>query len=211
MSNIDDLVERLASEAATVQSAPHPLMLSVKWAGWALAYIAVALMLSGLRPDLIHKLHEPLFLAEVAVLAAMFMAASISAATLSFPDMHQMHRVALSPLLAFVVLLFTLYMAWRADIPPALLPQHSFECTLSITVLAVLPAIWMLTQMRKFASTHQRMAGCVAMLAAFSVGALWLRLYEQNDSILHVIEWHYLPMLAFSAAGLWLGKCTLKW
>jgi len=211
MSNFDDLIERLSGDATSVKPAPHPLMLSVKWIGWALAYIALALMLSGLRPDWIHKLHEPLFLAEVAVLAIMFIAASISAAALAFPDLHQMNRIALSPLIAFILLLIILYVAWRADIPPALLPRQSFECALSIMVLAVLPAIWMLTQIRKFASTHLRMAGSVAMLAAFSIGALWLRLYEQNDSVLHVIEWHYLPMFAFSAAGLWLGKRVLKW
>jgi len=32
-----------------------------------------------------------------------------------------------------------------------------------------------------------------------------------NDSIMHVIEWHYLPMIAFGMAELWLGKAMLKW
>ena len=190
---------------------PHPLILSLQWTGWALAYLAVALMLSGLRPDWIQKFQEPLFVAEVAVLAAMFIAASISAAVLAFPDLHQMRRVALSPLLALLALLIVLYVAWRADVPPALLPRHSVECSLSIMLLAVLPVIWILTQMRRFASTHQRLAGSAAAIAAFSVGALWLRLYEQNDSILHVIAWHYLPMLGFAAVGVWLGKRLLKW
>jgi hypothetical protein len=65
--------------------------------------------------------------------------------------------------------------------------------------------------MRNFASTHYRWAGSIAILSAFSVGALWLRLQEVNDSIVHVIEWHYLPMLAVGVVGLWLGKWLLKW
>jgi hypothetical protein len=65
--------------------------------------------------------------------------------------------------------------------------------------------------MRKYASTHSYWAGSIALLFAFSVGALWLRLHEINDSILHVVEWHYLPMLGFGLAGLWLGKTLLKW
>ncbi len=211
MTNIENLIDKLAQDGAKVKTAPHPLMLSVKWIGWALAYLGVALMLSGLRPDWMQKLQEPLFVAEVAVLAAIFITASISAAVLAFPDLHQMRLVALSPLIAFVALLIILFVAWRADIPPSPLPRHSFECCLSIMLLAVLPAIWIFTQMRRLASTHQGMAGCVAMLAAFSVGALWIRLYEQNDSILHVIEWHYLPMLGFAAIGVWLGKRVLKW
>jgi len=65
--------------------------------------------------------------------------------------------------------------------------------------------------MRKYASTHYRLAGSVALLSAFSVGAMWLRLHEVNDSIAHVIEWHYLPMLAIGLIGLWLGRVVLKW
>jgi len=38
-----------------------------------------------------------------------------------------------------------------------------------------------------------------------------LRLYEQTDSIMHVIEWHYLPMIVFGIIGMWLGKTALKW
>ena len=89
--------------------------------------------------------------------------------------------------------------------------MHSFECTLSITLMMLLPAVWTFHSMRKNATTHYRLAGSVALLSAFSVGALWLRLHEMNDSILHVVEWHYLPMLAIGLLGLWLGKFILKW
>jgi hypothetical protein len=65
--------------------------------------------------------------------------------------------------------------------------------------------------MRKFASTHYHWAGSIALLFAFSVGALWLRLHEANDSVMHVVEWHYLPMIAFGIAGWLLGKTLLKW
>ena len=59
-------------------------------------------------------------------------------------------------------------------------------------------------------STDYRFAACVAFLCAFSVGALWLRLHEVNDSIVHVVEWHYLPMLGFALVGFGLEK-LLKW
>jgi len=83
--------------------------------------------------------------------------------------------------------------------------------TLSITLLALLPAVSIFFVMRKFASTHLYWSGGIAMLAAFSVGALWLRLYEQTDSIMHVIEWHYLPMVLIGLTGMVLGKLILKW
>jgi hypothetical protein len=186
-------------------------MLSLKWMGGAVAYLLLSLMLSGLRPDLMLKLHEPWYAAEIAALVGIFVATSISAALLSFPDMHQMRRAAFAPVIMFALFVLVMFLAWQADTPPAPLPVHSFECTASITLFSLLPAVWTFFEMRKFASTHYHWAGCIALLFAFSIGAIWLRLYEQNDSIMHVIQWHYLPMIVFGIIGLWLGKLILKW
>ena len=49
----------------------------------------------------------------------------------------------------------------------------------------------------------------VSLLSAFSVGAL--RLHEVNNSVIHLIQRHYLPMLVFGLIGLWLGRVLLKW
>jgi hypothetical protein len=211
MGNIEELIAKLAQDTAAVKPALHPFMLSAKWIGGALVYLFLSLMLSGLRPDLMSKLHEPWFVAEIAALVCIFIATTLSAALLSFPDMHQMRRAAFAPVITFELFVLVMLLAWRADNPPAPLPVHSFECTASITLFSLLPAVWTFFEMRKFASTHYRWAGCIVLLFAFSTGAIWLRLYEVNDSIMHVIQWHYLPMIAFGVAGLWLGKKILKW
>jgi len=211
MEKLDDLIDRLAQDTAAVKVAPHPYMLSLKWMGWALAYLILSLMLSGLRPDWMLKLHQPWFVAEIVALACIFVSTSVSAALLSFPDLHQMRRLAFAPVVTFALFVLVMLLAWQADNPPAPLPVHSFECSISITLFSLLPAAWTFYAMRKFASTHYHWAGSIALLSAFSVGALWLRLHEINDSIMHVVEWHYLPMMAGGIAGLWLGKKILKW
>lgn len=211
MGNIEQLVDSLAQDAAPVKPALHPLMLSLAWVATAALYLVLSLWISGLRPDLAQKFHEPWFVAEMASLFLIFIATSLSAAVLVFPDLHQMRRSALAPIGLFALFIAIIFFAWRADLPPAPLPVHSFECTASITLFSILPAIWTFLSMRKFASTHYRWAGSIALLFAFSVGALWLRLYESNDSIIHVIEWHYLPMLGIGLIGWWLGKKLLKW
>lgn len=211
MANIEDLIDQLAQDAVVVKPALHPYALSLKWVVMAAAYIAVSLAVSGLRPDLMEKFHEPWFVAEIAALICIFAATSLSAALLSFPDIHQMRRLAFAPILAFTLFVLVIFLAWQSDNPPAPLPIHSFECTFSISLFALLPLAWAFLEMRKFASTHYRLAGSIALFFSFSVGALWLRLHEINDSIVHVVEWHYLPMIFFGVAGLWLGKQILKW
>jgi hypothetical protein len=211
MGNIEELVDSLARDAAPVKPAPHPLMLSIRWVAAAAAYLVVSLWLSGLRPDLMQKFHEPWFCAEVACRALIFIATALSAAVLACPDLHQMQKAALAPAALFALFVAIILFAWRANVPPAPLPVHSFECTAGITLVALLPATWTFFSMRKLASTHSRWAGSIALLSAFSVGALWLRLHESNDSIIHVIQWHYLPMLGIGLIGWWLGKTLLKW
>lgn len=211
MKDLDQLVAELADDAATVKPAPHPYMLSLKWTAAAAAYLAVSLAVSGLRPDLAHALAHPWYIAEIAALSLVFISTSLSAALLAFPDLHQKRSLAFMPAGAFALLLLVILLAWRADTPPAPLPVHSFECTLSITLFSLLPAVWTFYAMRKYASTYYYWAGSIALLSAFSVGALWLRLHEVNDSIVHVVEWHYVPMIAVGAVGLWLGRVLLRW
>jgi hypothetical protein len=211
MTNVDELIDRLARDAAAVRPAPHPYALSLKWTAGAAAYLFLSLALTGLRPDVFLKLHQQWFAAEIAALFFLFAATSLSAALLSFPDMHQMRRLAYAPVVAFALFLTVVFLAWRADDPPAPLPPHSYECTVCIILVSLFPAAWTFHAMRKFASTHYLRAGVVALVSAFSVGALWLRLHEMNDSMMHVVRWHYLPVLAFGAAGLWLGKKLLRW
>ena len=211
MENIEQLVETLSKAAAAVKPAPHPFLLSLKWLAIAAVYLAMSLAISGVRADLLQKFHEPWFIAEIAVLFGIFIATALSAAVLSFPDLYQKRGTAFAPVWMFALFVLVMFFAWRADDPPAPLPMHSFECTFSIMLLSLLPTVAIFYAVRKFASTHYRSSGSVAVLFAFSIGALWLRLYEPNDSIIHVIEWHYLPMVGFGAAGLWLGKVLLKW
>ncbi len=211
MANIDKLVTRLALEATPVKPAPHPYMLSLKWIAAAVLYLSVSLILGGLRPDLAVKFLNPWFATEITLLSGIFIATTLSAALLAFPDLHQKRRLALAPVWLFGLFVFILFFAWLADTPPAPLPVHSMECTMSITFMAILPAFWTLYSLRHYASTHARLTGSVALLSAFSVGAIWLRLHENTDSIIHVIEWHYLPMLVIVVLGMWLGERVMKW
>ncbi|MBI3546310.1 MAG: DUF1109 domain-containing protein [Gammaproteobacteria bacterium] len=211
MRKLEQLLITLSRDAAIANPAPHPYILSMKWIVTAAIYLAVTLLVFRWRPDLMQKLQDPWFVAEIAALAVIFIATSLSAALLSFPDLHQMRRLALAPALLLALFLPLVFFSWSAANPLAILSTHTYECTLCLALIALLPATWIFFEMRKNASTHSRWAGAMAVLSALSIGALWLRLHEVNDSIGHVIEWHYLPMIGFGIVGAWLGKILLKW
>lgn len=211
MKDLEQLVAELAADLSTATPAPNPYRLTLELGGAAAVYLAVSLAISGVRPDWIQAIGRPWFVAEIVMLLAIIAAGSLSATLLSFPDFYQKRGLVLVPLWLFVLFLAVMLMAWHADNPPAALPEHNIECTICIALLGIVPTGWTFYIMRQFACTHCQWAGGIATLSAFSIGALWLRLEEANDSIAHVVEWHYLPMLAIGVLGLWIGKRLLKW
>ncbi len=211
MDNIEQLIAGLSKDVQALKPAPRPWLLSLKWLAVAIAYLVVSLAFSGVRPDILTEFHKPWFVAEIVLLAGIFVSTALSAAVLAFPDLHQQRRTAFAPVWMFALFALVMLFSWLADNPPSPLPMHSFECTISILLFSLLPSAGIFYAMRQFASTHLHLSGVVAVLFAFSTGALWLRLHEQTDSIIHLIEWHYLPMIAVAALGWWLGKKILKW
>lgn len=211
MEDLDKLVAELAEDTRALTPAPHPYRLSLKWLAAAVAYLLLLLALTGLRADWVRALAHPAYDAELVMLALMLVSGVISSALLAFPDLHQKRGLVLLPLWlsgAFWLLLTGAGIAQQASAP---LPVHSFQCTISISLVALPPAAGFFFILRRFAGTHCYLAGAIALLSAFSIGALWLRLHEVNDSIPHVIEWHYLPMLAAGLVGIGLGRLLLKW
>jgi hypothetical protein len=211
MANTEELIEALARDTVPVKRSPHPYALCIKWMAVSAVYLGLTLVYSGLRPDLMLKLNTPLFLAEIGALVGIVAAGSLSTALLAFPDLHQKHKLAYAPVLMLAAFTALIFLSWQADSPPAPLPAHNVECLLCIAAYALLPATWMFYALRKYASTHYYLAGGIALITAFSLGALSLRLSEQTDSIVHVMQWHYLPMTGAAFMGLWLGKLLLKW
>ena len=142
MENVDELIDKLAKDAARVRPASHPFALSAEWLVVAVFYIAATVMFTGVRQDLMHKLHETWFAAEIAALFLILVSTSLSAALLSYPDLHQKRLYAFAPAASFALFMVVMLFAWQADNPPSPLPMHSFQCTLSITLFSILPAAW---------------------------------------------------------------------
>lgn len=208
----DKFIESLVQEATVVKPARNPFVTSAIWVSLTTLYLlAVAAIYMNYRADLLAKLGQPTFLAEIALLVGIIITSAISAALLTFPDLHQKRWLTLLPALMFMLLAITIGLAWQADNPPAAPPLHEWHCTLEIALLALVPAAWLFYSTRNHASTHPYFTGSTALLSAFGIGALSLRLSEQTDSITHVLQWHYLPLIVVAFIGAYLGKIWLRW
>ncbi len=210
-NSTEDLIASLSERMEPIKRPANPFALFLKWLAGSLAYMGMLLLFFGLRQNLLIKFHSPLFLAELGFLASIMITSALSAAILSFPDIYQKRWLVFTPVLPLLLFIATLFIAWQNDNPPAPLPPHGIECLACITMFSLLPAAFMLFILRKQASTHYAIAGSIALISAASVGCLTLRLSENTDSIPHLVEWHYLPMIGFGILGLWVGRKLLKW
>jgi hypothetical protein len=216
MNQIDQLIESLAQETRPVTPMRSPAALLVRLGAVLLLYAFVTGYVLGLRPDLAMQLQRPFYLAEIILLAILSFSSLWACVHLAFPDPYQRRIVTQLPILAFGILSIILGIQGflphdvRMVIPP---PEtaHGMECTLCIGSVAIIPSALMLIFLRRGASVHPRAAGAYAVLAAAGIGCLMLRLSEANDSLAHLITWHYLPTLLFAVIGAGIGKWLLKW
>ena len=211
MPDTNTLIAQLSASNTPVKQAPRPLRFLLLWQGLAIAYVLLVMLFLKPRPDLGMKLHDAMYLGEILLLVAIAATASYSAALLAAPDLHQKRQIAFAPLMPLAGFGLLMWHAWQLDTPPAPLPAHHMECLRCIFFLSIAPAAWILMQMRCQASVHPAIAGAVAVLASGSLGCLALRLAEPTDSVLHLLEWHYLPMIGFCALGLLIGNRLLRW
>lgn len=209
---IDQLIDTLSNDAVPIRPMASPWRLTAQWLVGVAAYIAAVLLtLETPRDDILLQLAQPLFALEIGALVAMIVACALSAALLSYPDLYQSKRIAYLPIAAF--LLFAGVVIWAFIGEGRAMEMHpaEFLCTAFITLYSLPPAVWLFYTIRKFASTHFALAGSVAVLTAFSIGALVQRLIEKTDSIAHLLGYHYLPMFAVALIGLLLGRTLLRW
>jgi hypothetical protein len=132
-----------------------------------------------------------------------------------YPDAYQKPRLLKLPyglfILVFALNMVQLFMPLDERMVMPSPEAHAMECAICIAALALIPSAFIFALLRKGASVRQSQAGSFTVLAASAMGCLTLRLAEDNDSIMHLLQWHYVPTFLFAMIGVFLGKWLLKW
>jgi hypothetical protein len=202
------------------QDAPKPQLKSPAYFGWRLGLVLIAYgvatqLFLHLRPDLLMQLARPTFALEILLLTLLTACSTAAAIFSMYPDSYQKSTVLKLPYIVFGVLFaFILAQLLMPQDTRMVIPNvgaHSIECTLCIASVSLIPSALIFSLLRKGASVHPLTAGSFAVLAASGIGCLTLRLSEMNDSLIHLVSWHYLPILLFAFLGAIIGQVSLKW
>jgi hypothetical protein len=216
MRDIDTLVAELSSDVANKRAWQRaPAALAGKLLAVLFIYGAAVQVHLGLRADLRLQFARPLFDLEILLLAALALSSVIAATIAMYPDAYQKPGwlklpYAVAALLA-VLMIVQLAMPTDARMVMAAPGMIAMHCAMCIGWVAMLPSLLLFVILRRGATVRPLQAGIFAVLAASAIGCLTLRLSEANDSLAHLLLWHYLPTLVFATLGAVIGSRVLKW
>ncbi len=216
MTNTMDLIATLSAQAKPTQKVRAPSY----WAARLLLVLALYAIgcqfFLSLRPDLLTQFTRPFFVLETVLLTLLLLFSAIASVLAMYPDAYQKPQLLKLPyaIFALLVIVVGFQLLMPLDARMVILERaaiHAMECAICIASLALVPSALIFTLLRKGATVHQLQAGSFAVLAASSIGCLTIRFAEANDSIIHLVQWHYVPTLLFAALGALAGKWLLRW
>ncbi|MBU6140778.1 MAG: DUF1109 family protein [Proteobacteria bacterium] len=215
MSKTQDLIAKLSSEARVTKPLRKPLHWMLSVFSLLVFYAVISQIFLGLRVDIFAQITRPLFFLEVVLMLLLFLTSLASAVLTMYPDLYQKSRLLKLPYVIFFALLAVLTLQIFTPIDAQMiLPEgniHKMECSVCILFLSLIPSAYIFITLQKGATVNSSRSGIFAVLAATALGCLILRLSEANDSIIHLLAWHYLPTFLFAAIGAILGKLLLRW
>lgn len=216
MTKITEIITKLSSESQPLKPMKKPGNLTLRLLLILGIYAIIAQIIMGVRADLISQLDHPLFVLEITLALLLFISGVVAAIITIYPDLYQKSQLLKIPYLLFFLLLalfaWQFFIAGPTPIAKNMqLSNHSIECSLSITLLAFIPAIIIITILQKGATITPLQAGLFTTLSASSLGYLILRLQEINNSLPHLLTWHYLPMILLALAGALIGRRLFRW
>jgi hypothetical protein len=204
----EELIVRLAADAAPVRRLPSISVRLVRWLLVAVPVVAVFVAAVGPRSDLATRAAAPAFLVSVLAVAALALVSAGAALVSSVPG-HRRSRLAVAGPLLILVWATALYarLAAGGSVGTQLItePSHA-ACILQISLMAVLPAVVLLRSVRGGASVAPGWSGMLTLAAALGAGAVGSAIICPIDRAAHEAVWHWLPVASLAAAGLVAGK-----
>jgi len=209
----DDLIERLATRHKPIRRLPPPWKRALYWLSIALCGVAAVVMLMSPREDLAAKLTDTRFLIEEMAALVTAAAAAFSAFWLIVPG--HSRAVVLLPAAPLAIWLGSLgqgcWQAWLRFGDDAWRLSPDWVCFPAIAVVGVVPALTMVTMLRKGAPIAPRMTVMLGALAAAALGNVGLRLFHPQDASLMVLVWQFGSVAVLSMLAGWSGRQILAW
>jgi len=190
----DTIVARLVADAHPVRRLWPPVIRLAAWGAVAAGVLLLATRL-GLREEGAAGIDSPRYLLEVVLLACAAAAAAAGALLAAIPGRDP------RPAGGVAVLLAGLGAAAFVGEPaaPGATSLAGLRCAASIAMFGLVPWLALVAAVARGVPLDARGAGAYVGAAAFLVGAAAVRLACPVDDGHHLVVWHVVPVVAWTA------------
>lgn len=204
----ENFINALVNQAEPVKRLRSPTIRFLRWLIAAMFCLGGEILLLGLRSDLHSVAFTPRFSFQALLICGLALLSALSAFLLSVPDKKNPALDAL-PIVTGV--------AWAGALLLGIFGSDSanaglgFTCIRDIVALGLLPGALLFFMLMQAAPLRLGKVGFFAMLSVGALGAFGTQFICKNDDPLHILLWHYLPMLVLGGAGIMVGRILLRW
>jgi hypothetical protein len=213
MADTDTLIEMLARDAPPVRRLPSPGRRVVGWLAAGLPVIAVFGVVMGARPDLGERLAEPVFLLQLLAGLATAVCAAFAAFASCVPGSPRW--AVWLPAAPLVVWIGSLgrqcWQDWLTFGPEGVVFRPDLICLPIIAMVGAVPAIAMVTMVRRGAPLTPRLTAFLGALAAAALAYVGLRLVHPQDAAFMVLVWQFGSVALFATVVGAFGRLLLPW
>lgn len=216
-SNTESLIDSLVEDTCPVKVIACPYWRFSLWLTFAIAYVLAIVLVCDIRPDLSIKVSQEIFVIELIAVTLVVLSSLLSCAFLCVPDNYNKNWISYFPFIFFIglsaviaCLFFSQYLDPNYVYSP-IDSDSTFKCALEIFLFSVPPAISSIYLMKKGAPTKTYTSALCVALCSTGASYIALRLVEANDDAVHIIIWHYVPILIFTSLLAVNSKNLLRW
>lgn len=204
----DDLILQLAKDAVPVRRLKVPFVRFCRWLGASFLCLAAGVAVFGWREDLVAVGYKPGFILQGILILGLVILSAFSAFVLSVPDRKKTCVDVIPLLTLFLWFVVISYSCFTSETFPT---GMGFSCAKDILVLGLIPGALLFLMIRRAAPLQLGKVGAFCALSVAGLGALGTQFICSNDNPLHVLMWHYTPVLILGAVGMLLGRWFLTW
>ena len=213
MTSTSDVIDSLVADAKPVRRLRPPAVRALCWLLFAALMLALVAVGHGVRPDLMLKLHQPVFTTSVMAAITTGVLAAMASLTVSVPG--RSRRWLLLPAPALAVWISTIGYGcltnWVSVGPEGMSLGETARCLATLALTGIPLSLAMLFMLRYMARLSPAPVVVTGSLAVAAMTAVALSLFHPLDATALILFWNFGVAALFLAFGGLYGKRLLDW
>ncbi|UUZ76591.1 DUF1109 domain-containing protein [Polaromonas sp. P1(28)-13] len=213
MTLTSDVIDSLVADAKPVRRLQPPAVRALCWLLFAALMLALVAVVHGVRPDLMLKLHQPVFFASVVAALTTSVLAAMASFIASVPG--RSRRWLLLPAPALAVWISTIgygcLTGWVSIGPDGISLGETARCFATLAITGIPLSLAMLIMLRYVARLSPAPIAMTGSLAVAAMTAVALSLFHPLDATVMILFWNFgVTALLLAFSGLY-GKRLFEW